>query len=77
MTRHLCSGSIGTISGLDVLKGLSTLSGSLLTDTLSFGSLSTKLISGSISPLAGLPTINDYDTLIKNKNIFLIVALIH
>ncbi len=67
------SGSIGTISGIDVLKRLSTLAGSF-TGSWTFGSLNTTFNATSI--LTGLPSLPDCDVLIKDGNIVEIVALI-
>ncbi len=79
------SGSIGTISGADILKRLSTLTGSI--STTSFGSLGAiggsytggviGGITGGVSGVfSGLPTWSDCDNLIKNGNIVEILSLI-
>ncbi len=67
------SGSIGTITGLDVLKRLTTLAGSF-TGSWTYGSLNTIFTSTSV--LTTLPTLTDCDVLIKNGNIVEIVSLI-
>lgn len=80
------SGSIGTLTGFDALKRLTTLASSF-TGTLNLGSLSTNLLSGSYTGsltgsytgsnlLSGLPTMFDCDKLINDGNIVEIVALI-
>lgn len=80
------SGSIGTLTGFDALKRLTTLASSF-TGTLNLGSLSTNLSSGSYTGsltgsytgsnlLSGLPTMFDCDKLINDGNIVEIVALI-
>lgn len=78
------SGSIGTVTGLDALKRLTTLASSF-TGSFSFGNLNSYTgsypgsLTGSLtgsSLLAGLPTMFDCDKLINDGNIVEIVALI-